>query len=667
MCGFAGLLDLNGATDERATARLIADMRDRLTHRGPDDAGVWLDPARGVALGFRRLSIIDLSAAGHQPMLSADGRYAVVMNGEIYNFAEIRAEIEATRGEAAGGPRAWRGHSDTEVLVEAISLWGVEPALRRANGMFAVAAWDREERVLWLARDRLGKKPLYYGLAGDTLVFGSELKALWPHPEFDFRIDTDALANFMQLGYVPGARTIFSAVSKLQNGHVLRFDPAAAARHGMPPPSAYWSMRTAAVEGLDAQESGRGAASVEELDALVHDAVALRMVADVPVGAFLSGGIDSSLVTALMAASSPHQIRTFSIGFGAEGWDEARHAKEVAKHLGTRHEESYVGTPEALAILGDMPAMFDEPFADDSMIPTAILCRMARRSVTVALSGDGGDELFAGYDKYTDIDRWGARCGTVPRLVRSLGSELVNRVAHPAAGRWGDRRAERRTRIFGLLLGDAPVERINEAIMSHTPDPGSVLSASDAPRHPLVDGWPGLGRSTAIDRMTFMDAGSYLIDDILVKVDRASMATSLEVRCPLLDYRLVEMSWRFRTSAKTSGGVGKRPLREVLDRYVPRVLIERPKKGFCAPVEVWLRNELREWGEALMSRQALGRHGLLDVEACRNVWEAFILRGGRWNPLIWNLMMFQAWHEWMTKVADSRPAVRAPLQASAAD
>lgn len=663
MCGFAGLLDLNGAADERATARLVADMRDRLTHRGPDDAGVWLDASQGIALGFRRLSIIDLSAAGHQPMLSADGRYALVMNGEIYNFAEIRAEIEATCREAGGKPRAWRGHSDTEVLVEAIALWGVEPALRRANGMFAVAAWDREERVLWLARDRLGKKPLYYGMAGDTLVFGSELKALWPHAEFDFRIDADALASFLQLGYVPGARSIFSAVSKLRSGHLLRFDPAAAARHGMPQSSAYWSLKDAALKGLDAQESG-GAASVEELDALVHDAVALRMVADVPVGAFLSGGIDSSLVTALMAASSPDKVRTFSIGFGADGWDEARHAKAVAGHLGTRHEESYVGTPEALAILDDMPAIFDEPFGDDSMIPTAILCRMARRNVTVALSGDGGDELFAGYDRYSDLDRWHARCGAAPRLARSLASELVNRVAHPAAGRWGDRRAERRTRILGMMLAGTPVERVNETAMSRTPDPGSFLTAPNAPRHPLTDGSYTLGRSTVIDRLTFMDSGSYLIDDILVKVDRASMASSLEVRCPLLDYRLAEMSWRFPTAAKASGGVGKLPLREVLYRYVPRALIERPKQGFCAPVEVWLRNELREWGEALMSREALGRHGLLDVEACRGVWEAFILHGARWNPLIWNLMMFQAWHEWMTRVAAFRAPMRVPAPAA---
>ena len=660
MCGFVGLLDPSSISDAQATERLIAEMRDRIIHRGPDDDGVWLDPARGLALGFRRLSIIDLSAAGHQPMMSADGRYVVMMNGEIYNFAEIRADIEA-----ACGPRPWHGHSDTEVLVESIALWGFEAALRRANGMFAVAAWDREERVVWLGRDRLGKKPLYYGWAGDAFVFGSELKALWPHPDFDFRIDTDALANFMQLGYVPGARTIFRAVAKLQNGHILRLDPRAAARRETPLPSAYWSMRSVALKGLDDQESRGSAASVEEFDALVHDAVALRMVADVPVGAFLSGGIDSSLVTALMAAESPDEVRSFSVGFAVRGWDEAGHAKAVAKHLGTRHEETYIGPREVLSVLDDLPAIYDEPFADDSMIPTTLLCRMARRRVTVALSGDGGDELFAGYDRYVDVERWFERRRAMPRIARSLASAVVSHVAQPAVDRWGDRKTGRRMQFLGLLLDGEPVERFNEALMSHTSDPGRLLTAPGVPRHPLTDGPHSLGRSTAIDRMLFMDAGSYLIDDILVKVDRASMAASLEVRCPLLDHRLVELSWRFPTSAKTRDGVGKLPLRDVLHRYVPRALVERPKRGFGAPVGVWLRNELREWGEALMSRQALGRHGLLNVEACRSVWEEFTVHGGSWNPLLWNLLMFQAWHEWMLRVTASRLVAPPRLRESA--
>jgi asparagine synthase (glutamine-hydrolysing) len=624
---------------------LIAAMRDQLAHRGPDDAGLWLDPSGELGLGFRRLSIIDLSAAGHQPMLSADGRIALVMNGEVYNFATLRAELEAE-----AGPRAWRGHSDTEVFVEAIAFWGVEQAVRRANGMFALAAWDRAERTLWLARDRLGKKPLYYGWAGDSFVFGSELKALWQHPDFDFRIDTDALANFVQLGYVLGTRSIFARTAKLGNGYILRLDRRAALCREVPQSQPYWTLRDAAHQGLDAQISGK-TASAEEFAALLRDAVALRMVADVPVGAFLSGGIDSSLVTALMAASSRDEVRSFSIGFKVTDWDEAGHARAVAAHLGTRHEETYVDGREAMSVVPELPLLTDEPFADDSMIPTLLLSRMARRRVTVALSGDGGDELFAGYEKYANADRWLARRRATPRFARSLAGEVVSRVGAPLAGRWGGRHAERRLHLLGGLLDDGRAEFFNEVIMSHTAKPGRYLTTPEAPCHPLASGAHNLERSTPIDRMLFMDIGTYLIDDILVKVDRASMASSLEVRCPLLDYRLVELSWRFPTGDKIRAGIGKLPLREVLYRYVPREIVERPKRGFGAPVQVWLRGELRGWAETLLSRAALGRHGLLDVETCRRVWENFADHGGNWHPMIWNLLMFQAWHEHMSAVA----------------
>lgn len=650
MCGFVGMLDPSGFADEGAARYLVADMRDQLVHRGPDDDGLWLDPASGVALGFRRLSIIDLSAAGHQPMASACGRYVAVMNGEIYNFAEIRADIEASRGA-----HPWRGRSDTEVLVEAVALWGVEPALQRANGMFALAIWDRRKRALWLARDRIGKKPLYYGWAAGAFVFGSELKALWRHPGFDFRIDADALANLLQLGYVPGTRSIFGAISKLRNGHVLQVDHGAASRGEAAVPRAYWSLRGAALRGLDDQAAGR-VASVEEFEVLARDAVALRTVADVPVGAFLSGGVDSSLVTALMAENAPGEVRSFSIGFDVENWSEAQHARSVARHLGTRHEEAYLGAREAMAVVADLPAIYDEPFADDSMIPTTLLCRMARASVTVALSGDGGDELFAGYDKYADAERWLARREAVPGVARLLASELVTRVAQPLARRYASQKVGRRFELLDALLADGRTERFNELIMSRTPDPGRFAAAPNVPRHPLLDGSYRLGRSTAIDRMLFMDTSSYLIDDILTKVDRASMAASLEVRCPLLDYRLIELSWRFPTHEKTSGALGKLPLRQVLYRHVPQALVERPKMGFGAPVELWLQHELRDWAEALMSRPALGRHGLLNVEACRRAWEDFTVHGRGWTPVIWSLLMFQAWYEWMRVAASPRAA-----------
>ena len=647
VCGFVGILDPVGFPDVQSASDLVASMRDQLVHRGPDGAGLWLDETAGVALGFRRLSIVDLSEAGHQPMVSSNGCHVLAMNGELYNVSEIRAEIEAV-----SGPVAWRGHSDTEVFVEAIALWGLEPTLQRANGMFALALWNRSERSLQLARDRMGKKPLYYGWAGKAFVFGSELKALWPHPDFDFRIDPDALANFLRLGYVLGPQTIFSSMSKLPGGHVLRLDRATAARQEGATPTSYWSLKTAAASGLDAQELGRPG-TTDELDALLLDAVALRMSADVPVGVFLSGGVDSSLVAALMAAQSPGSVRSFSIGFDAAAWDETRHARAVADHLETQHQESRVSSEDLLDAVDDLAVTYDEPFADDSMIPTMLLCRVARRGITVALSGDGGDELFAGYDRYRDAGRWLARRRATPNAVGLLAGKVAAHAVRPLARTLGWRRVDRRLQLLGELLKDGRAEQFNAAIMSYTLDPGRLLRQAASVRNPLEAPAYSLGRSTDIDRLTFMDTMSFLTDDILVKVDRASMAASLEVRCPLLDYRIVEMSWRFPTNAKTHDTVGKLPLREILCRHVPRAIVDRPKMGFNAPVKIWLRGVLRDWAESLLSRDALSRHGLLDVDACRSMWEDFAVHGRDWTPVIWSVLMFQAWHVSMTRAAAS--------------
>jgi asparagine synthase (glutamine-hydrolysing) len=638
MCGIVGFLKPGGA-DNRAAAELVSAMRDRLVHRGPDDAGTWVDAPAGLAFGFRRLSIMDLSPAGHQPMVSACGRFAMIFNGEIYNFAEIRGEIEAVRG----APHPWRGHSDTEILLEAMAQWGFEGTLSRANGMFAIAVWDRADRVLWLGRDRIGKKPLYYGWAGGTFVFGSELKALRAHPDFDDTLCAAAFDDFMQLGYTVGRRTIFAGMLRLPQGHLLRLDPAAAASRATPESRPYWDMRAAALAGLEAQASGR-AAGVEELEALLRDAVARRMVADVPVGAFLSGGVDSSLVTAMMAAVAPGQVRSFAIGFDVPGWDEARFARPIAAHLGTRHEELYLGKAEILAATRDVPAIFDEPFADDSAIPTVLLCRMARRHVTVALSGDGGDEFFAGYaPRYAGALKLMGWAGAVPRPLRRLGAGLARRLAPMAAGIGGNRQA-RRLRLLGRLLDADGAEAFNAALMSPMLEPGTLLTDHGAGPHPLADPAYRLGRSGALDRMTFMDQTSFLVDDILAKVDRASMSVSLEVRCPLLDYRVMELSWRMPAEAKLRDGVGKLPLRDILYRLVPRPLVDRPKQGFGAPVEAWLLAELRDWAEAMMTREALGAHGLLDVEACRRLWEGYTQQGRGWDKALWNVLMFQAWH-----------------------
>lgn len=652
MCGLVGLLRPGGLAEAPATTRLLEAMRDRIAHRGPDDSGLWFDEPGGAALGFRRLSIIDISAAGHQPMLSADGRIAVVMNGEIYNFAEIRAEIEAV-----AGARGWRGHSDTEILVEAIALWGFEAAIRRTNGMFAVAAWDRAERTLWLARDRIGKKPLHYGWAGRDLVFASEIKALWPHPDFDTAIDPEAELDYMQFGYVPGPRTIFRATRRLPNGCILKFDQAALAGRAFPEPVPYWSLREAAACGIEDQVAGR-TVDPDDFEALLEDAVRIRMVSDVPLGAFLSGGLDSSLVTALMTGVSPETVRSYSIGFQVEGRDEAPHALAVASHLGTRHKEMYVSEADVLRAALDVPDVYDEPFADDSSIPTLLLCRMARQEVTVALSGDGGDELFAGYDRYAIAERWLARARALPAAARMVSAGALAAVVQPLAARFGSLRTERRFELLRRLLREADAERFNETIMSQVFGPGRLV-AGGADRDGSAFGAHGLGLSSPIDRMTFMDLGTYLIDDILMKVDRASMAASLEVRCPLLDYRVIEQSWRFPAPAKTDGSRHKLPLRRVLYQHVPQALVDRPKMGFGSPVDVWLQKELRDWAEALMSREALAAHGLLDVAACRKLWEDFAIRGRGWHRAIWHVLMFQAWYASMRRATATPTAALA--------
>lgn len=638
MCGLTGFWLPGNRSDPAEVLALVSRMRDSLYHRGPDDAGNWYDPDVGVAFGFRRLSIVDLSPAGHQPMLSADGRFVVMMNGEIYNAVEMRAEIDIAR---AGHP--WRGHSDTEVLVEAIANWGVAGAISRANGMFALAIWDKRDRVLSLARDRIGKKPLYYGWSGQSFLFGSELKALRAHPEFDETICPAALSGFLQIGYVVGDQTIFSAISRLPGGHVLHMDAESAARRLTPTPERYWDLHGVATAGLDAQASGK-AAHQDELEALVKDAVARRMVADVPVGSFLSGGIDSSLITAAMAENSARPVHSFAIGFKTPEWDEAPHARAVAAHLGTRHEELYVGSNEILDMVRDVAEICDEPLADDSIIPTTVLCRLARRSVAVALSGDGGDELFGGYARYAALDAWLTRADRLPRVARLAVGTISDGLARPVE--WaGYVRGARRLRLLGNLMSSGDADAAHRMLVSQTLDANALLAVSSDLRHPLDQAAYTLGRSTPVDRMSFMDMASYLTDDILTKVDRASMSTSLEVRCPLLDYRIIEMSWRFTPEAKYRDGEGKRPLRTMLARYVPRSLTDRPKRGFGAPVEVWLRHELRDWGEALMSVEALARPGLLNVRACRQLWTEFQERGHSFNRVIWNLLMFQAWHE----------------------
>jgi len=604
-------------------------MGDAIAHRGPDDHGTWVDVAAGLVLSHRRLSILDLGPEGHQPMASADGRWVIAFNGEIYNHRVLRAELETL------GHR-FRGHSDTEVLLAAIVQWGVQATLERGNGMLAFAAWDRHQRTLWLARDRVGKKPLYYGWANDgTLVFGSELSALRAHPALRAEVDPDALALLLRLDYIPAPHSILRGVHKLPAGSLLRLDrQALASRAAGHAPQHWWDARqqqeAAIARGFDGDEN----AALDTLDALLRDAVSLRMEADVPLGAFLSGGTDSSLVTALMQAQSSRAVRSFSIGFDNAVHDESAHAAAVARHLGTDHVELRADGHAALDLVPHLAAMFDEPFADSSQLPTALLCRLARRHVTVALSGDGGDELFFGYGRYLRALRNDARLSWLPR-------RLLARLA----GNPGER-----SRLGGLaaLRGELAATGLQQVALqrvSRWRQPERVVrgarrapTAYDAP-HAL------LGNGTDADQLMALDFACYLPEDILAKVDRASMAVALEARAPMLDWRVADFAWSLPMTMKYRDGRLKYLPKRLLQRYLPADLVHRPKSGFGAPVGDWLRGPLRDWAEAQLDERRLREEGHFDPAPVRAIWREFQSGQRKWHTHLWGVLMFQAWRE----------------------
>ncbi|MCL7713912.1 asparagine synthase (glutamine-hydrolyzing) [Stenotrophomonas mori] len=633
MCGLAGILQSQARLQAPELAALAGAMGDALAHRGPDDRGVWSDAAAGVALAHRRLSILDLSPLGHQPMASGDGRYWLAYNGEIYNFAPLRAELE-TLGHAFGG------HSDTEVLLAAIVQWGLEPALARCNGMFAIALWDRHEQRLSLARDRVGKKPLYYGWAGDTLVFGSELKALWRHPAFDNGIDRDALALLLRLDYIPAPYCIHERAFKLMPGRVLHLDAAmVAAGAGAHRPEqaqvAYWDARERMAACLAARFTGSEAEATDALDRQLRQAVALRMVADVPVGVFLSGGTDSALVASMMQAQSSTPVRSFSIGFQDSGHDEAPLAKAVAGHLGCDHTELYVSGADALAVVPQLPAMFDEPFADASQVPTALVARLARGGVTVALSGDGGDELFFGYTRYQRALRnW--------RALRHVPAPLRHWLGRRSAARGEDSRAGG----LAALLAEAGADGIGDVYrnrISRWRDPAAAVRGAREPAtfYSLPD--PLQGRGEPADAMMLADFTTYLADDLLCKVDRTSMAASLEARAPLLDWNVAEFAWSLPQDLKLRGGTTKYLPKQVLRRYLPDAMVFRGKRGFGAPVTQWLRGDLHGWAGDLLDPRRLRQDGVFEEAAVSTVWQRFRQGERKWHTHLWNVLMFQAW------------------------
>lgn len=647
MCGIAGFVDSRASRPAEVQERILQAMTARIVHRGPDSGGGWTDPESGVALGHRRLAIIDLSDEGHQPMVSRTGRFVIVFNGEIYNYRALRDRLA---GESGGFGASLRGHSDTEVMLACIERWGVPAALRLFVGMFSFAVYDKRERRLYLARDRMGEKPLYYGWAGPDFLFGSELKALRAHPQFRNPIDRGAVALYLRHNYIPAPYSIYSDIRKLPPGCLLELD-AITGRHTISP---YWSVRDAAIAGKEKPFAGSGTEAADRLNELLLQSVRGQMAADVPLGAFLSGGIDSTTVVALMQSLSERPVKTFTIGFHEQGYNEAAHAKEVARYLGTDHTELYVTPRQAIDVIPLLPELYDEPFSDSSQIPTYLVAQLARGQVKVSLSGDGGDELFGGYSRYfVASDIWrklslvpGVGKKGISRLIRSIPAETWDRrfgwlsplgAKSGRAGLIGDKLHK-----LAELLGEPDAQSFYRSMVSHWKSPQSVVKQASEPEtvfhtvlpQPLAD---------YREQMMYLDAISYLPDDILVKVDRAGMGVSLESRMPLLDHRIAEFAWSLPMSLKIRDGIGKWPLREVLYRHVPRAMMDRPKQGFGVPIGEWLRGPLRQWAEYMLDERRLNEQQFFHSGPIRRKWEEHLSGKRNWQSYLWDILMFQAW------------------------
>jgi len=646
MCGIAGIL-VRGASGDFFEAALRR-MGDALAHRGPDDARFWHEVEAGIGLSHRRLAIIDPSTAGQQPMASASGTFVLAYNGEIYNHLAIRKTLEDT-GQAPN----WRGHSDTETLLAGIEAWGLRATLTRCVGMFAIALWDKRTRTLTLTRDRLGEKPLYYGWQNGAFLFASELKAFKGFPGFTQQVDREALTLLLRHSYVPAPYCIYAGISKLEPGHMLKVSLA----DGASPPEAYWSAIDVVARCTGSPSDAEPDELVDGLEKLLLSAVGGQLMSDVPLGAFLSGGVDSSTIVALMQKLSSKPIKTFTIGMGEGGYNEAPYAKAVAEHLGTDHTELYVSADDALATIPRLPSTYDEPFADSSQIPTLLVSQLASRHVTVSLSGDGGDELFSGYNRYTLTQRFWSKIRRLPAPVRiAIADGLLAVPAQSWDSLAGPLTAVlptslRQTNVGDKLhkgaqvLGAADMDELYRRLVSLWTEPSDVVLGAGEPDTPLTKLPDALRDVTGIERMMALDAITYLPDDILTKVDRAAMSASLETRVPMLDHRVFEYAWSMPQAVKLRGGQAKWPLRQVLYRHVPRELIERPKAGFAIPINQWLRGPLRDWVEAQIDEARIRREGYFDPAPIRLRWQEHLSGRRNWGEHLWAVLMFQAWLE----------------------
>lgn len=644
MCGLAGFLTNKpvqiGDLENNVTIMALA-----LQHRGPNDSGAWVDAGAGIALGHRRLSILDLTFAGHQPMQSIGGRYVIGFNGEIYNHLELRGLLRPAHKDSE-----WRGHSDTETLLACLEAWGIEKTLSSAVGMFAIALWDREFRTLTLARDRMGEKPLYYGWQGDSFLFGSELKALKAHPAFHADVDRGALSLLLRYNYVPAPYSIYEGIHKLPAGTYIQL------RQGQRDiePIAWWSLADVAERGTAEPFLGSDKDALAVLEHHLGEAVRRQMLSDVPLGALLSGGIDSSIVAAIMQSNSHTPVRTFTIGFDESEYDEAVHARAVAAHLATDHTELRLSGLDALALVPRLPAMYDEPFADSSQLPMHLVMKLARQHITVALSGDAADELFGGYNRYVHAPKVWGRVGWIPQpLRRALGLGLtalprhtINKLGGPLAGLIGVALPGDKAHKLGQRLHEiGSLDDLCVSLVSEWSLAGNIVVRGFMPPNLLDDRarWPNLADPVA--RMMALDGLTYLPDDILVKVDRAAMAVSLETRVPFLDRDVIEFAWSLPMHMKIRDGQGKWLLRQLLDRYVPRALVDRPKMGFGIPLDAWLRGPLRDWAENLLAEDRLRLEGYLNPVPVRAAWKAHLAGQASYGYRLWSMLMFQAWLE----------------------